>query len=149
MKRYIALCICALVGISGILMISAEPIEKPLKEWEQQLQLPKTYEIIETHKLPRRQQLAIVKVLEPDGYRHVMVLGQNRLTHWKLVESLDLGVATKDSIGQSIEEAYLTAGYIHASDSPPSPDCIEVAAPNSTYSLWIQLQGSGHYSQHK
>ncbi|MBM7706557.1 hypothetical protein JOD03_001460 [Chryseomicrobium aureum] len=42
MKRYIALCICALVGISGILMISAEPIEKPLKEWEQQLQLPKT-----------------------------------------------------------------------------------------------------------
>lgn len=144
MRRYIAVCFCMLVGIAAYLVVSSIAMKASFDEWDTELSLGEDYEILHTVSLERRQQLAVVKLTDPLGERLVVLIGQNRLTHWKLIDSVDLGVYSKESPKNHVENPFLSAGYLTSGDSPPE-DCIHIYLNESSYSLWYRLHEPGNH----
>lgn len=144
MRRYIALCFCMLAGFIIYFVLSIIPMDASFEEWKEELGDFDDYEIIHTAALPRRQQLKVLKLTESSGERWMVLVGQNRLTHWKLIDSVDLGIYSIDSPNDHVENPLLSAGYL-ASDEVPPEDCIHIDLKESSHSLWYRLHESGNH----
>lgn len=148
MKPYIALCMFMVLGMVGFLLLTTKPLQVALLEWEEELSLPEDFDVIHTHVVTKRQKLTIIRVLEPEGYRHLLVLGEDRLTHWKLVDTIDLGIATETSLGHQIAKTSVTAAYRSAEEMPIQEECFHLAIAHTPYVIWYELQGEGIYTEH-
>ena len=145
MRRYIAVCLCMVMGITVYLVYSSIPMKASFDEWEADLKIGEDYEILHTESLLRRQELAVVKLKDPVGERLIVLVGQNRLTHWKLIESVDLGHYMTASPGHFVEESLLSAGYVMNDEVPPSEQCTLVQIQDTSYVLWYHLNEPGNH----
>lgn len=144
MRRYIALCVCMLSGIVIYFVMSSIPMSASFDDWREELGDLNEYEVVHTAPLSRRQQLKVLKLNEASGERWMILVGQNRLTHWKLIDSIDLGINSTESAKNLVEKSFLSAGYL-ASDELPPEDCTHIDVKGSSYSLWYRLHEPGNH----
>lgn len=144
MKRYIALCMFMLSGIVVYFVMSSIPMSASFDDWQEELGDFSDYEIVHSASLSRRQQVKVLKLTEASGERWMILVGQNRLTHWKLIDSVDLGVYSIDSPGNQIEKPFLSAGYLASGELPPE-NCTHIDIKEDSYSLWYRLHEPGNH----